>query len=111
MQHITDKLNCKAELWGMLDVENELNEWDKIEGKIKNIYCNILPSGASQKSNSGITQTIEHSHKFKVRSKSITAIKVDMFFMFKNLKYEFIYWNPDFKSNEFIEIFTKLVIE
>jgi hypothetical protein len=111
VQNITNKLNNRAELWGMISSENELGEMDITEGKIKDIYCNILPSSATQKWNSEIVQVVEHSHKFIVRSKSITDIKVNMFFKFKGLKYEFISWNPDFKNNEYIEVFTKLVIE
>ncbi len=111
MQNITNKLNCKCELWGMIPFENELGEMDIREGKIKDIYCNILPSGATQKWNSGITEKVEHSHKFTIRSKSIPDIKVNMFFKFKGLKYEFISYNFDFKNNEYIEIFTKLVLE
>ncbi|MBU3145729.1 head-tail adaptor protein [Clostridium sp. CF012] len=111
MKNITNKLNCRAELWGMVPFENELGEQDVKEGKIKEvIYCNILPASASQRNN-GVTEVINHSHKFTVRTKSIEDIKVNMFFIFKTQKYEFIYWNPDFKNNEYIEIFTKLVME
>ena len=112
MQNITNKLNCKTELWGLVPFENELGEMDTEKGIIKPIvYCNILPNNASQKFNSAVTEIINHSHKFTCRALSIKEPKVDMFFKFKGLKYEFIYWNPDFKTNEFLEIFTKLVIE
>lgn len=114
MRNITIKLNCRAELWGMVKFQNELREWDIKEGKIKDIYCNILPanpSSQSQKWSTTIVEVLEHSHKFTVRSKSIIDIKRDMFFIFKGLKYEVNSWNPDFKNNEFIEIFTNLVLE
>lgn len=111
MQNITNKLNCKCELFGMIDTLNELGENDRVEGKIKDIYCNILPQSASQKWKSPVTEVIDHSHKFICRAMSIKEPKVDMVFKFKGLKYEFIYWNPDFKNNEILEVFTKLVLE
>lgn len=110
MKNITDKLNCRAELWGMVNIENELGETDREEAKIKDIYCNILPAKATQRSN-GITEEVNHSHKFTVRAKSLEDIKVNMFFRFKGLKYEFIYWNPDYKSNEYVDVFTNLNLE
>lgn len=111
MQSITKKLNCKAELWGLVPFENELGEQDKKEGKIKDIYCNILPASATQKGSSTVNETIEHSHKIMCRARSIKEPKVDMFFKYKGLRYEFIYWDPDFNKNEFMNVFTKLVIE
>ena len=111
MQNITNKLNCKAELWGLTTFVNELGEQDKKVDKIKDIYCNVLPATATQKWGSTVNETITHSHKIMCRSLSIKKPKVDMFFMYKGLKYEFIYWDPDFNSNEFINVFTELVIE
>ncbi|MGK0467146.1 phage head completion protein [Clostridium sp.] len=112
MQNITSKLNCKVELWGLVPFENELGEWDTEKRIIKPIvYCNISPSSASQSNNSGVTEIITHNYKITCRVKSILIPKVDMFFKFKGLKYEFKYWNPDFKNNEFLEIFCELVIE
>ena len=112
MQSITKKLNCKAELWGLVPFENELGERDKKEGKIKDIiYCNILPATATQKWSSTVNETITHSHKIMCRTLSIKAPKVDMFFIYRGLKYNFKYWDPDFTSNEFINVFCELVIE
>ena len=112
MRNITTKLTCRAELWGMIPFENELKEQDVIEGKIKDlIYCNILPRDNMNKQNSGITKSIEHSHKFKVRKKSIANISMNMFFVFNGLRYNFKSWNPDFQNGEFIEIFTDLILE
>ncbi|WP_253200659.1 hypothetical protein [Clostridium sp. CF012] len=49
MSNMTERLNCEAELWGMVKFQNELKEWDTKEDKIKNIYCNILPASARYK--------------------------------------------------------------
>ncbi|MBW9170775.1 hypothetical protein K2F43_06085 [Clostridium estertheticum] len=112
MQNITNKLNCRAELWGMVKYIDTLKQHNVKEGKIKDlIFCNILPVASVQKKYSAVTEVVEYSHKFTVRTKSITNINVAMFFVYKKQRYEFQYWNPDYKNNQFIEVFTKLIVE
>ena len=111
MQNITNKLNNSAELWGMVPFTNELLEQDVKEDILKQtIYCNILPSSAV-KQNTPITEAINFTHKFTVRALSIKEPKLNMFFIFKGQKHQFKSWNPDYKNNEFLEVFTELILE
>jgi len=116
MRNITTKLNCIAELWGMVTYIDDLKEHNQKEDKIKDfICCNILPVsarlGATVKNNSDVTEISEYSHKFIVRIKSIIDIDISMFFIYKNQKYKFKSWIPDYKDNEFLEVFTELIVE
>ena len=111
IKNLINKLNCKVELYGMVDIENELGEADREESKIKTINCNILPSSYSEKSTQIDTTRIEYTHKFKLRAKSLKEPKRDMFFKHKGLKYEFINWELDFKNSEYLNVFTKLIRE
>ncbi len=111
VKDLTSKLNCYAELWGKIAIKNKLNENDTEDAKIKNIWCNILPQGAGISSEGDIVEKVNHTHKIKVRTLSIKEPKKDMFFMYKGLKYEIKYWNPDFKNNNFLDIFCKLILE
>lgn len=111
IKDITNKLKCKAELWGMVEKENELGEMDREPAKIKDIYCNILPSSYSEKSNAIDITRIEHTHKFMVRVKSLKEPKLDMHFKYNNLKFEFISWDIDYLNKEYINVFTKVIME
>ena len=110
MHNMAGRLNNKAELFGLVDIINELGENDTIEGKIKDVYCNIIPQSAT-KTNTPVTEGYSYSHKFTVRSKSIENPKLNMFFILKGQKYKIKYWQQDFKNNEFLEIFTELKME
>ncbi|MBW9154864.1 hypothetical protein [Clostridium tagluense] len=113
MNNITNTLNHRAELWGMVEYTNELLEQDTKEDIIKPlIYCNIMPSGTmNRQKDNGITESVEYSHKFKVRIKSIINPSIDMFFIFQKKKYEFKSFDIDFKNGEYLEIFTEMVME
>ncbi|GCD10588.1 hypothetical protein [Clostridium tagluense] len=113
MRNITNKLNNRAQLWGMVEFTNELLESDKEEKIIKPlVYCNIIPSGTmNRQKDNGVTQSVEYSHKFTVRIKSIVNPSIDMFFIFQGKKYEFVSFDIDFKNGEYLEIFTKMIME
>lgn len=110
MSTLVSKLRNKAELWGMVDGVNELGEIKREPGRIKYIYCDILPAGYSTKETK-VTTRNEHTHKFTCRLKSIPDPKLDMYFMHEGLKYEFLSWDVDFKNRQFLNIFTEQIIE
>ncbi|MBN3398150.1 phage head completion protein [Clostridium botulinum] len=108
---ITNQLNQRAELWGMIEFKNELEETDIKEDRIKDlVYCNILPQSVV-KTSTPVSEGYEYTHRFKVRLKSIENPKLDMFFIFKEQKFFFKYWEPDYKNNEFLYIFCELKLE
>ncbi|SFA70191.1 phage head completion protein [Clostridium frigidicarnis] len=108
---LTNDLNNRAELWGMGDGKDDWGEIGREPVRLKGlIYCNIVPSGYSNKENP-VTSKYEHTHKFKVRYLSIKNPSRDMFFIHDKLKYEFEAWDKDFKHREYYNIFTKLIIE
>ncbi|ACQ52942.1 phage head completion protein [Clostridium botulinum] len=107
------KLNTLLELWGMVPFKNELGENDTREGKIKDIWCEVIPIGGSV---STISNTeIEYSsvtHKIRCRKLSIKEPSKDMSFKDKEgNKYEVQYFQRDFKKNKFIEFMTKIIYE
>lgn len=111
MSNLINELNNRAELWGMIPFTNELEEHDTKEDIIKPlIYCNIIPLSAIRNL-TPVTENMKFTHKFKVRALSIKVPKLDMFFMVKGQKYKFKSWNPDYKNNEFLEVFTELILE
>lgn len=109
--NLSEQLNKRCKLGGKIPFTNELGEQDIKDGIIKElVYCSILPQSAI-KSNTPVTEGYNFTHKFKIRRKSISEPKLDMFFLFKNQKFYFKYWDSDYKNNEFLDIFTELKLE
>lgn len=105
MLNITKKLRHLVEVYQMKVLVNDLGENDTTPELLKRAYCEILPLNSSVKNGEANTENNQHQFKFTFRRKSIQGIKKDWFFLFEGLKYEVIYFNRDFKDNQFIEVF------
>ncbi|MDY4011546.1 MAG: head-tail adaptor protein [Fusobacterium gastrosuis] len=111
MNDITKRLRHLVKVYSMQDTINELGENEKAPAFFKNAYCEIIPQNSSVKQGQANTESNEHSFKFIFRIKSVIGIKKDWFFIFEELKYEILYFNRDFKDNQFIEVFCKRIEE
>ena len=89
----------------MIDTINELGENDKKPKLFKKAHCEIVPLNSSVKNGEAGTEENQHQFKFTFRVKSVPGIKKDWVFIDEGLKYEVIYFNRDFKNNQFIEVF------
>lgn len=105
MNDITKRLRHLVEVYQMKVLVNDLGENDTAPELLKRAYCEILPLNSSIKNGEANTENNQHQFKFTFRRKSIQGIKKDWFFLFEGLKYEVIYFNRDFKDNQFIEVF------
>lgn len=105
MLNITKKLRHLVEVYQMKVLVNDLGENDTAPELLKRAYCEILPLNSSVKNGEANTENNQHQFKFTFRRKSVQGIKKDWFFLFEGLKYEVIYFNRDFKDNQFIEVF------
>mgnify|MGYP000852195837 CR=1 FL=1 len=105
MINITKKLRHLVEVYGIITTTNSLGENDTTPELLKRAYCEILPLNSSVKNGEANTEINQHQFKFTFRIKSIQGIKKDWFFLFEGLKYQVIYFNRDFKDNQFMEVF------
>ena len=67
-----------------------------------------MPQSGSEKTGHGNTLFTEISHKFTIRAK--TNLSNDMYFIFKNQKYDIKYFQQNYKYHDRIEVFCKLVV-
>ena len=105
MNDITKRLRHFIDVYTMIDTINELGENEKKPELLKKAYCEIVPLNSTVKNREAGTEANEHQYKFIFRIKSVPGIKKDWFFIYEGLKYEVIYFNRDFKDNQFIEVF------
>ena len=105
MNDITKRLRHLVEVYQMKVLVNDVGENDTVPELLKRAYCEILPLNSTVKNGEANTENNQHQFKFTFRRKSIQGIKKDWFFLFEGLKYEVIYFNRDFKDNQFIEVF------
>ncbi|KOF56811.1 hypothetical protein AGR56_09100 [Clostridium sp. DMHC 10] len=103
----------RAELWDNVPCKNKLEEDDTKEEKIKEpFWCNIIPQsliGSISTTEAGTTPA-ETTHKIKCRKKSIVP-KRSMFIIYQGIRYDFKYFQPNFKTNDEWEIMCKAKME
>lgn len=100
----------RTELWDSIPCKNKLNENDTKEEKIKDpFWCNIIPQNLKGDISTTEAGTVlaETTHKIKCRKKSINP-KRTMFIIYQGLRYDFQYFQPNFKTNDEWEVMAKV---
>lgn len=108
MDNLSRRLNCKIEVYGKVQAENELGEVDFNYTKIKSVWCEIKPVSGTVKNVTGDIIQVDMKYKMTIRSNSITELTNDMYFMYKGQKYIIDYLIPNFKYKDSIEIYCTL---
>ena len=104
-------LNNRIDVYGKTETTNELGETDYTYTKIKTIWANILPTTGSTRDATGEVIRTEMKYKITIRSDSLKELTTDMYFVYKNQRYDIDYFIPNFKYRDSIEIYCSLVVE
>jgi SPP1 family predicted phage head-tail adaptor len=103
------ELSHRIDLWGKVEIENELGEKDFDYAKLKTVWASIVPQTGSLQKQVADTVLSNVTHKIIVRYTS--DIVQDMHIMFRGQRFDINYiLNPYFK-NETLELFVVQVIE
>lgn len=108
MDNLSRRLNCKIDVYGKVQIENELVEVDFNYTKIKSVWCEIKPVSGTVKNVTGDIIQVDMKYKITIRSNAIKDLANDMYFMYKGQKYTIDYSIPNFKYKDSIEIYCTL---
>ena len=104
-------LRNKLDVYEKTQVENELGEIDTEYAKTKSIFGNIVPDKFSGKNGTEtVIEYAETTHRIFCRKKSLIPT-VDMYFIYDGLRYDILYFQPDFKNGDYWEIMAKVKYE
>ncbi|BEP28811.1 head-tail adaptor protein [Helicovermis profundi] len=103
------KLRHKIEVWKNVASENELLEESIEEALVKKISSQIIPMTGMIKNEQGDTKISGTTHKIRTRYSAGKFIKPDMWFKYKNSKYEIKYILNPFESNRTLEFFCEVI--
>lgn len=108
MDNLSRRLSNRIDVYGKIQIENELNEIEFDYVKIKSIWCEIKPVSGAVKTVSGDILQVDMKYKVIIRSNSIEELTNDMYFSYKGQKYTIDYSIPNFKYKDSIEIYCTL---
>lgn len=111
MINLSGKLRSKIELWHRVssDTRNEIGTRNYTDSKVADVWALVQPQTAKQVNGAfAETRLQETTHKIIVRYRE--DIAHDMWFKYKGERYDIIYiLNPTF-SNEYLEVYCKVVV-
>lgn len=111
MDNLSRRLNCKIDVYGKNQIENELGEIDYNYSKLKSVWSEIIPTGGSFKTLEGNNIYAEVSHKITIRANAIPNLTNDMYFKYKGQRLDIKFTQPNYKYKDSIEIMCSLVVE
>lgn len=103
--NLTNKLNRRVNVLKYSSNKNKYGETTYEYILLKKIFAQVLPlkNGIRDINNESLEEISQY--KFIVRKQSIKDIDSKCILELENVQYIIDYWNLDFKSNEYIEIF------
>ena len=104
------QLKNKIEVYGMISKVNSFGADSRKPEMLKKVWANIIPTSGQNREEQGNVSEIHVSHRITVRAKALKNISPDYYFMYKGQKYEILYWYPNYRDNNFMEIFCRLEV-
>ncbi len=106
------RLNQRIDVYGKCEhpIQNELGENDFVFEKKKSVWAEIRPQKGAEKELVGNILYSEITHKIVIRSKAISKLSNDMYFDYQGQRYDILYFYPNYKSRDNVEIYCKLVV-
>lgn len=104
------QLKNKVDVYGMMVKTNSLGAESRQPGKIKTIWANIVPTSGRNQEEPGNVSEIYVTHKITVRARALPDIAPDYYIMYHGQKYSLLYWYPNYKDNNYMELFCRLEV-
>lgn len=105
------KLNKKIEIWKNENFQTELLEEDTKDELVKKVYSQIIPISGMMKTGQAETLIVGSTHKIRMRYNTGKFITPDMWFVYKNTKYNIKYILNPFESNRTLEFFCEVIVK
>ena len=107
---LLEKLDKKVEVYEKQEVRNDLGQIEYKYYLLKKVWANIIPTSTKVSNYVAETNVAEYTFKFILRENSIKNLTRDMYFIYKNQRYNIEYFVPNFKNRDRVEIICKLVV-
>ena len=107
---LLEKLDKKVEVYQKQKIINDLGQTEYKYSLLKRVWANIMPTSTKVSSYIAETDVAEYTFKFILRGNSIKNLTRDMYFIYKNQRYNIEYFVPNFKNRDRVEIICKLVV-
>ena len=103
---LASDLTCRIKLWGRGEThENELEETDYEYRVIREMWAEIVPVRAQERTTEGEESYAEYTHRITVRAPC--ALTTDMYITYAGKRFNVLHWDPHYKRRDRIVITAK----
>ena len=106
-----ERLRHRVAVFAKTEGKTEFNELSYGFEEIRRVWAEILPLRGKEIKMDGGSLQEEITHKITTRMGAIKEPRNDMFFEFKGQRFEVLYFMPNYKRNDLVEFYCKLIIE
>ncbi len=103
------EFNCAIDVYESQEYKNQLGEIARKYVKLKSLMAQITAQAGETHEGQANTETVKITHKFLVKAVDID-IKPDMYFVYKENRYDVRYFMQNYKYNDIIEVLCNLVM-
>lgn len=108
---LVNQLSHRITVHARREITTALGELDFDYPAIKTVWAAVAVQGASNETLPGDSIRAKITHKFTLRVNALPEIQPDMYFMMCGQKYTVLYWQPNYRRNDRIEVFCSLEVE
>ncbi|WP_297422101.1 phage head closure protein [Clostridium sp.] len=107
---LVNRLNNRIDVYDKTKSLDKLNETVYTWGKIKSVWAEIIPYKGDIKAE-GEANISESLYKITIRVNAISNINDQMYFKYKGMRFDIVYFHPHFKERNLIELVCTVIVE
>ncbi len=111
MKKTLERLRHRVCLYAKTEKETEFGELTYDYENCLTLWAEILPVRGKEETIDGQSVRADVTHKITVRMGAIKEPRSDMYFMYKGQKYEVLYFMPQYRYNDLIVFYCKIILE
>lgn len=110
MSLLANRLNCRIDVYDKTKSTDLMLETIYTWSKLKSVWSEILPYRGTNKSVEDATDA-ESTYKITIRVNAIPNLNDQMYFRYKNMRFDINYFHPHFKERNLIELFCTVIVD
>lgn len=108
---ILERLRHRIDVFSKSESKTEFGELTYKYEKTSTVWAEITPTTGRESTIEGSSLQASITHKITVRNGAINKPRNDMCFEYKGQRYEVMYFMPNYRRNDLVEFYCKLIIE
>jgi SPP1 family predicted phage head-tail adaptor len=108
---ILERLRHRVDVFSKSESKTEFGEVTHLYERTRTVWAEVTPTNGKENRIDGDSIQVAVTHKITTRKGAIKEPRNDMYFEYKGQRYEVLYFMPNYRRNDLVEFYCKLIIE